>query len=93
MCKFLGLEFFCSKEMTYFFIFLGLGPKLEINQSSQPPALPYPPNMAWKDKKRMKVGSKWKCKVGTCIITYCAKWLLTKQLKEVHGLVEEKVKP
>jgi hypothetical protein len=41
----------------------------------------------------MKVGSKWKCKVGTCIVAYCAKWLLTKHLKEVHGLVVEKVKP
>jgi hypothetical protein len=41
----------------------------------------------------MKVGSKWKCKVGTCIIAYCAKWLLTKHLKEVHGLVAEKSKP
>jgi len=39
-----------------------------------------------------KVGLKWKCKVGTWIITYCAKWLLTKHLKEVHGLVVEKAK-
>jgi hypothetical protein len=36
---------------------------------------------------------KWKCKIGTCIIAYCAKWLLTKHLKEVHGLVAEKAKP
>jgi len=41
----------------------------------------------------MKVGSKWKCKVGICIITYYAKWLLTKHLKEMHGLVGEKAKP
>jgi ABC-type nickel/cobalt efflux system permease component RcnA len=41
----------------------------------------------------MKVVSKWKCKVSICIITYCAKWLLTKHLKEVHGLMAEKVKP
>jgi len=41
----------------------------------------------------MKVGSKWKCKVGTCITAYCAKWLLTKHLKEVHGLVVKKAKP
>jgi hypothetical protein len=40
----------------------------------------------------MKVGSKWKCKVGTCIVAYCAKWLLTKHLKEMHGLVTEKAK-
>jgi hypothetical protein len=40
----------------------------------------------------MKVGSKWKCKVDTYIIVYCAKWLLIKHLKEVHGLVAEKAK-
>jgi len=37
----------------------------------------------------MKVGLKWKCKVGTCIV---GKWLLTKHLKEVHGLVAKKAK-
>jgi len=41
----------------------------------------------------MKVGSKWKCKAGIYIIAYCAKWLLTKHLKEVHDMVAEKVKP
>jgi len=41
----------------------------------------------------MKVGSKWKCKVGTCIVAYCVKWLLTKHLKEVHDLVTKKAKP
>jgi len=46
-----------------------------------------------KDKKWIKVGSKWKCKISTCIVAYCAKWLLTKHLKEVHGLVAEKAKP
>jgi hypothetical protein len=40
----------------------------------------------------MKVGSKWKCKVNTYIVAYCAKWLLTKHLKEVHGLVAKKAK-
>jgi hypothetical protein len=40
----------------------------------------------------MKVGLKWKCKIGTCIIAYCVKWLLTKHLKEVHGLVVQKAK-
>jgi hypothetical protein len=49
--------------------------------------------MAWKDKNWMKVGSKWKCKVGICIVAYCAKWLLTKHLKEVHGLLAKKTKP
>jgi hypothetical protein len=41
----------------------------------------------------MKVRSKWKCKVGICIVAYCAKWLFIKHLKEVHSLVAEKVKP
>jgi hypothetical protein len=40
----------------------------------------------------MKVGWKWKCKIGICIIAYCDKWLLTKHLNEVHGLVVEKAK-
>jgi hypothetical protein len=48
--------------------------------------------MARKDKKWTKVGSKWKCKVGICIVAYCAKWVLAKHLKEVHGLVAEKAK-
>jgi hypothetical protein len=49
--------------------------------------------MAQKDKEWLKVRSKWKCKVSICIVTYYAKWLLTKHLKEVHGLVVEKAKP
>jgi hypothetical protein len=49
--------------------------------------------MVWNDKKWMKVGSKWKCKVDTCIVTYYAKWLLTNHLKEVQGLVVENAKP
>jgi hypothetical protein len=49
--------------------------------------------MVRKDKKWMKVWSKWKCKVGIYIVTYSTKWLLTKNLKEVHGLVAKKVKP
>jgi hypothetical protein len=78
--------------MIYFLIFFGLSPELEINQAFQPPAPPCPPNLIWKDKEWTKVGSKWKCKVGTYIVTYCAKWLLTKHLKEVHGLVAKKAK-
>ncbi len=93
MCKVLGLGFFHYKIMICFLIFIGLVPELETNQVSQPPAPPCPPNLAWKDKKRTKVGSKWKCKVGICIVAYCAKWLLTKHLKEVHGLVARKAKP
>jgi hypothetical protein len=41
----------------------------------------------------MKVMLKWKCKIGICIVAYFAKWLLTKHLKDVHGLVVEKTKP
>jgi hypothetical protein len=48
--------------------------------------------MTQKDKEWMKVGSKWKCKVDTCIIAYYVKWLLIKHLKEVHGLVAKKAK-
>ncbi len=93
MCKVLGLGFFYYKVMIYFLIFFGLGLELETYQASQPLAPPCPPNLARKDKEWIKVGSKWKCKVGICIVTYCAKWLLTMRLKEVHGLVEEKAKP
>jgi hypothetical protein len=75
------------------FHFLGLGSELETKQASKPLALLCAPNLARKDKEWPKVGSKWKCKVGNCIITYYAKWLLTKHLKEVHGLVAEKSKP
>jgi len=48
--------------------------------------------MAQKDQKWVKVGLKWKCKVNVCIVAYSAKWLLTKHLKEVHGLVAKKTK-
>jgi hypothetical protein len=74
-------------------MFLGLGPKLETKQASQSPAVICPPNLARKDKEWTKVGSKWKCKVHNCTVVYCAKWLLTQHLKEVHGLVTEKSKP
>jgi hypothetical protein len=49
--------------------------------------------MVRKDKEWTKVESKCKCKIFTCIVAYYAKWLLTKHLKKVHGLVAEKVKP
>jgi len=85
---------FCNTYILFFELsFLGLGPKLETKQAFQPLALLCPPNLVWKDKEWTKVGSKWKCKVGTCTVAYCAKWLLTKHLKEVHGLVAEKAKP
>jgi hypothetical protein len=73
--------------------FLGLGPELETEHAFQSLTPFYPPNLARKDKEWMKVGSKWKCKVGTCTVAYCVKWLLSKHLKEVHGLVVEKSKP
>ncbi len=72
---------------------MGLGPELETEQAFQPLALICPPNLARKDKEWTKVGSKWKCKVHNCTVAYCAKWLLTKHLKEVHSLVAEKSKP
>jgi hypothetical protein len=75
------------------FHFLGLGLELETEQVSQSLTLLCPPNLPRKDKEWTKVGSKWKYKVGNCIVAYCAKWLLTKHLKEVHGLVAEKSKP
>jgi hypothetical protein len=85
---------FCNTCILFFELsFLGLGLELETEQASQPLALLYPPNLTRKDKEWTKVGSKWKCKVGTCTIAYYAKWLLTKHLKEVHGLVAEKSKP
>jgi len=49
--------------------------------------------MARKDKEWMKAASKWKCKVGICIVAYFAKWLLTKHFKEVHGVVSKNAKP
>jgi hypothetical protein len=85
---------FCNTCILFFDLsFFGLGPKVESNQAPQPLALLCPPNLAQKDKEWTHVGSKWRCKVGTCTIAYCAKWLLTKHLKEVHGLVVEKAKP
>jgi len=85
---------FCNTCILLFELsFLGLGPELETEQASQPLALLCPPNLTRKDKEWTKVGSKWKCKVGTCTVVYYAKWLLTKHLKEVHGLVAEKSKP
>jgi hypothetical protein len=85
---------FCNTYILFSELsFFGLGSKFEIDQASEPSAPPCPPNLARKEKEWTKVGLKWKCKVGTCIIAYCAKWLLTKHLKEVHGLVTEKAKP
>jgi len=85
MCKVLGLGFFYYNVMIFSL-------ELETDRASQPPAPPCPPNLAWKNKEWMKVGSKWKCKVGTCIVAYCAKWLLTKHLMEVRGSMVKKAK-
>jgi hypothetical protein len=85
---------FCNTRILFFDLsFFGLGPEVESDQAPQPLALLCPPNLAWKDKEWTKVGSKWKCKVDIYIVAYCAKWLLTQHLKEVHGLVAEKAKP
>jgi hypothetical protein len=46
--------------------------------------------MVRKDKEWMKVGSKWKHKIGIYIVTYYVKWLLTKHLKEVHAWWQKK---
>jgi hypothetical protein len=92
MCKVLGLGFFNYKVMIYFLIFFYLGLAFETDQVSQTPAPPCPPNLARKDKEWTKVGLKWKCKLGSCIVAYCATWLLTKHLKEVHGFVTKKAK-
>jgi hypothetical protein len=88
--NFLGLGFCFYKVMIYFFIFFGLGSKLETNQASQSPAPPCRLDLARTNKKWTKVMLKWKCKIGIYIVPYCAKWLLIKHLKEVHGLVAEK---
>jgi hypothetical protein len=85
---------FCNTCILFFELsFLGLGPELENEQASQALTLLCPPNLVRKDKEWTKVGSKWKCKVGTCTIAYYIKWLLTKHLAQVHGLVAEKSKP
>jgi hypothetical protein len=84
----------CNIYILFFDLsFFGLGLEVESDQAAQPLALLCPPNLARKDKEWTDVGSKWKCKVGNCTVAYCAKWLLTKHLKEVHGLVAEKSKP
>jgi len=93
VCDEVSLCFAIPAFCFFNFHFLGLGQELETEHTSQPLALLCPPNLAWKDKEWAKVGSKWKCKVGNCIVAYCAKWLLTKHLKEVHGLVAKKSKP
>jgi hypothetical protein len=84
---------FCNTYILFFeFSFFSLGPELETKQASQALALFCPPNLAWKEKEWTKVRSKWKCKIGTRTIAYYAKWLLTKHLAQVHGLVAEKSK-
>jgi hypothetical protein len=93
ICKVLGFRFFYYKVMIYFLIFFSLGPELKTDQAFQPLAPPCPRNLARKNKEWIKLGSKWKCKDGTYIVTYYVKWLLTKHFKEVHGLVAKKAKP
>ncbi len=70
----------------------GSGPKIEIDPI-QPLTPPCPSNIVHKDKEWNKDKLKWQCKMDNCTIAYATKWLLTKHLKEVHGLVVEKTKP
>ncbi len=84
----------CNIYILFFdLFFFGLSPEVESDKAALPLALLCPPNLARNDKEWTHVGSKWRCKIGNCTIAYCAKWLLTKHLKEVHGLVAEKSKP
>jgi len=69
----------------------GLGPNIKIDPT-QPLTSPCLLDIAHKDKKWSKDGSKWQCKVDNCIIAYDVTWLLTKHLKKVHGLMAEKAK-
>jgi hypothetical protein len=85
--------FYNTYILFFYLSFFGLGSKVESKKAPQPLALLCSPDLARKDKEWTHVGSKWRCKVSTCTIAYCAKWLLTKHLKEVHGLVAEKAKP
>jgi len=65
---------FCNTCILFFELsFFGLGLELETEQAFQALRLLCPPNLARKDKEWTKVGSKWKCKVGTYSIAYCAK--------------------
>ncbi len=69
----------------------GSGPEIEIDPT-QPLAPPCAPNIICKEKEWSKYRSKWRCKMDNYIVAYVAKWLLTKHLKEVHGLVKKKPK-
>ncbi len=78
MCDFM----ICNIYVLFFNLsFFGLGPEVESDQAAQALALLCPPNLARKDKEWMHVGSKWKCKVGNCIIAYCAKWAVDQTLE------------
>jgi len=90
MCEVLGLIFYYYKAMTYFVLKFGLGLKTWNRPRFSIVDTPFPLNMVWKDKKWTKFESKWKCKIGTYIVACCAKWLLTKHLKDVHGLVAKR---
>jgi hypothetical protein len=86
MSNFFGLGFFFIIKYRFFFVGIGLGPKLKMDHALSQ-CHPFV-HLIWLG--RTKNGSKWKCKVGICIIAYCAKWLFTKHLKEVHSLVEKR---
>jgi hypothetical protein len=47
---------FCNTYILFFELsFFSLGPELETDQASQPPAPPCPPNLVRKDKEWTKV--------------------------------------
>jgi len=71
----------------------GYGSSLKIGiHHIQPPTPFYPHDIVRKDKESNKDKSKWQHKINNCTITCAIKWLLSKHLKEVHGLVAEKAK-
>jgi hypothetical protein len=69
------------------------GSSLEIEiYPTQPPTPPCIPDIVRKDEEWNKDGLKWQCKMDNYTIAYVAKWLFTKHLKEVHGLMAKKAK-
>ncbi len=66
-----------------------LGSKTKIN-SIKPPTPLCPLNMTKNGFKMVWNGS---VKLALTLFHICAKWLLTKHLRKVHGLMVEKVKP
>jgi hypothetical protein len=68
MCKVLGLRFFLLQSNEFFLIFFCLGPKLEIDQASQP--LTSLVHLIWfkKTKNGWKLGRKKTVKLGFALL-------------------------